>query len=51
MLSARRWFKSDNVTFTVGSEYKPVKLEPRTFNSFSEAALEVGWSRYIAIPS
>ncbi|EIE20494.1 acid phosphatase/Vanadium-dependent haloperoxidase [Coccomyxa subellipsoidea C-169] len=40
-----RWFKSDNVTFTVGSEYAPKKLAPRTYSSFSEAAQEVGWSR------
>lgn len=43
-----RWFKTDNVTFTVGSEYAPKKLAPRTFNSFSDAAREVGWSRYIS---
>ncbi|CAL8465032.1 g4567 [Coccomyxa elongata] len=40
-----RWFKTDNVTFTVGSEYAAKKLAPRTFSSFSDAAREVGWSR------
>lgn len=46
-----RWFKSDNVTFTVGSEYAPKKLAPRTYSSFSEASQEVGWSRYALIDS
>ena len=41
----RRFFGSDNITFSVGSEYAPVKFAPRTYTSFTEAALEVGLSR------
>lgn len=41
----RRWFKTDNMTFTVGSEYPAKKLAPRTYSSFSDATREVVWSR------
>lgn len=42
---ASRWFKSDNITFTVGTEYKRTKIPARTYASFSEASIEVSWSR------
>ena len=45
-----RYFGADNVTFTVGSEYAPVLLAPRTYGSFSDASMEVGRSRWDVPP-
>ena len=43
--AAGRYFGTDNVTFTIGSEYPAKVLEPRTYTSFSAAAIEIANSR------
>ncbi|CAL8465033.1 g4568 [Coccomyxa elongata] len=40
-----RWFRTDNMTFTVGTEIPAKKLAPRTYNSFSDVTREIAWSR------
>ena len=45
MLTRCRYFGTDNVTFTIGSEYPNQILDPRTYTSFSAAAIEIANSR------
>ncbi|KAK9826000.1 hypothetical protein WJX74_004007 [Apatococcus lobatus] len=40
-----RYFGTDNVTFTIGSEYPNQVLAPRTYTSFSAGAIEIANSR------
>ena len=40
-----RYFGTDNITFTIGSEYPNEVLEPRKFITFSSAAIEIANSR------
>lgn len=40
-----RYFGTDNITFTIGSEYPNQVLEPREYTTFSSAAIEIANSR------
>lgn len=51
------WFGTDNHTFTITSEYPALgvyppadsmPLPPRTYNSFSAAAIDTGMARYVS---
>lgn len=53
----RNWFETDNHTFTIVSEYPALgvyppngstPLPPRTYNSFSAAAIDTGLARVYA---